>query len=364
MIHQNLSTLRKLMLLKGATGGSKAIEATATGNPLTFVTDLARPLKSLLIPFSPRQEGSGDPSPENIRPILPWDGLTVFGGGVNIFVLSSYDWNNTVSENPIYTLNADGSITVIRNDDRSWAAVAELTGLKKGKYVLQWTGIGTIRARYRSGSATMTSVDGALPFTIDDNNTSIIIKIFPGDYPATGNVQIACGEEAKPYEAPHITETDISFPSPVYGGTLDVVSGVLTVTLGLKHFTKDDSFSTPEAVVYGSGMRTYVSLPNGNRESYPTLYSDKLKPQKQSYPDEYGCSANVNNALLVGLPTTIDTKQKLNDWLDEIGGFDVVYPVTPQTVTLTPAQITALVGNNTIWSDADGSMTAVYLKKG
>ncbi|MBO6012433.1 MAG: hypothetical protein J6P82_02805, partial [Bacteroidales bacterium] len=67
------------MLLKGVTGGAVE-EATATGNPLAFLTDLARPLKSLLIPFSPKQEGSGDPSPQNVRPIVPWNGLTVWNG--------------------------------------------------------------------------------------------------------------------------------------------------------------------------------------------------------------------------------------------------------------------------------------------
>lgn len=69
------------LLLFGAASGGKAIEATATGNPLTFLTDLAKPLKSLLIPFTPIQQGTGDPSPTNVRNILPWDGLTVKHGG-------------------------------------------------------------------------------------------------------------------------------------------------------------------------------------------------------------------------------------------------------------------------------------------
>ena len=75
--------LRKLLML-GSLSGSPAVEDIATGNPVTFLTDLARPLKSLLIPFTPQQEGTGDPSPSNIRSIIPWDGLTVFGGGKNI----------------------------------------------------------------------------------------------------------------------------------------------------------------------------------------------------------------------------------------------------------------------------------------
>lgn len=73
------------LLLFGAASGGKAIEDTATGNPLVFLTDLARPLKSLSIPFTPIQQGTGDPSPDNIRPIVPWNGLSVFGGGKNLF---------------------------------------------------------------------------------------------------------------------------------------------------------------------------------------------------------------------------------------------------------------------------------------
>ena len=35
-------------------------------------------IRSLKVHFSPKQEGSGDPSPENIRPIVGWDGVEVY----------------------------------------------------------------------------------------------------------------------------------------------------------------------------------------------------------------------------------------------------------------------------------------------
>ena len=72
-----------LLFLSSASGGT-GVEATATGNPLVFTTDLARPLKSMLIPFTPQQSGTGDPSPSNIRPILPWNGLKVWNGSGNL----------------------------------------------------------------------------------------------------------------------------------------------------------------------------------------------------------------------------------------------------------------------------------------
>lgn len=60
-------------------------EYTATGNPLTFLTDLARPLKSCLATWLPHQSGTGDPSPENVRPVLGMDGVNAWHCGTNLF---------------------------------------------------------------------------------------------------------------------------------------------------------------------------------------------------------------------------------------------------------------------------------------
>ena len=237
MIHQNLSTLRKLMLLKGVTGGSKAIETTATGNPLTFVTDLAKPLKSLLVPFLPVQSGSGNPSPSNIRTIVPWDGLTVYQSGAD-------------TSNP--------------------------------------------------------------------------------------------------------TETDIVFQSPVYGGALDAVTGVLTVEWVSLTKTWGD-FSNKTSL----GDNTRGTL---NISAYPSKPSSEAVDAKCNIaPRGTGWSTDSvhfytnEGSCIVFLPNDTDASTEIQ----------VVYPLaTPQEIQLTPQQITAIVGDNTIWSDADGSMTAIYLKKG
>lgn len=45
-------------------------ERTAIGNPVSFRTNANKPLNELLIPFLPIQQGTGDPSIENERPIV------------------------------------------------------------------------------------------------------------------------------------------------------------------------------------------------------------------------------------------------------------------------------------------------------
>lgn len=59
--------------------------ATATGDIVSFSTDMAAPIKGLKATFAPVQAGSGDPSPTNIRPITGWQGLTVWHTGKNLF---------------------------------------------------------------------------------------------------------------------------------------------------------------------------------------------------------------------------------------------------------------------------------------
>ena len=84
LFRKRLSPVRKLLLMHLAAGG-KLIEYTATGNPLSFVTDVAKNLTQLLIPWTPTQSGTGDPSPTNIRPIIGVSGVNVTRCGVNLF---------------------------------------------------------------------------------------------------------------------------------------------------------------------------------------------------------------------------------------------------------------------------------------
>lgn len=64
--------LKQLMFVKAASGTPTPIpteELTETGNPATFTTDVRKALTGLVIPFTPTQAGTGDPSPTNVRPI-------------------------------------------------------------------------------------------------------------------------------------------------------------------------------------------------------------------------------------------------------------------------------------------------------
>ena len=83
----------ELLFLAGASGGG-GVEHTIINNPATFTTDLAKPLRKLLIPFTPVQAGTGDPSPTNVRPISGYSGLTAYRTGKNLYDATSYPLTN------------------------------------------------------------------------------------------------------------------------------------------------------------------------------------------------------------------------------------------------------------------------------
>ena len=351
------SPTKKLMLL-GAMAGGKAVEDTATGNPLTFLTDLAKPLKSLLIPFTPIQEGSGDPSPSNIRPIVPWDGLSVEHGGKNLL-------NTSVKH--VYSVTTIGVGSYYGRYETKLKAgtytfsVEFLNGEHYGAYIRKKNG-----SQIDLWTASNVSVNEKTFTLTQDGEYNIWLYRSQAaggvDVDSIGEFQLEVGSSATAYE-PYkpITETDISFPSPVYGGTLDVVSGVLTVEWVL---------------------RSMKAMRWGNFASYRLFVASELKdkvtmslcdcfPVVRGNPSvDQTLGAYDNGAAYAGsilfYKDGMTSDQDFKDWLDSLE-YDpyIAYKVeTPQTIQLTGEQITALVGNNTIWSDANGQMAAVFFKKG
>ena len=120
-VRSGWSTHKKLMFLKAA-AAVPAVEDTATGNPVTFLTDLAKPLRELKVNFLPVQQGSGDPSPENKRPIIGWHELNAWHGGKNLFDESAVKYSG-------YILSAIGEMSTNANYN-----VSDYIFMKAGTY--------------------------------------------------------------------------------------------------------------------------------------------------------------------------------------------------------------------------------------
>ena len=162
----------------------------------------------------------------------------------------------------------------------------------------------------------------------------------------------------------------ITFPTEagtVYGGTLDVTTGVLTV---------DRAYLTNEQLVASTwesaGRGVYVApsayaLPNVADASYvnPKLIASALPTKSQNviYTDastQIGIAQWWGNRFAIGFAdSSISSVSAFKKKLAE-NGTDIVYPLAePQTYQLTPQEVSTLLGQNNIWADT-GDTTVDY----
>ena len=210
---------------------------SASGAIVSFSDGADLPLKSLIVDIEPVQSGSGDPSPSNIRPLSGWNGVKVARCGKNLLnpnyeLLNAYiGGNGALTANPInrtmilpckpdttYTWTWTRSAKTSSNDD---SAVVSFPAKPN-------TGdIGTYLLRYDTtsgeGRSFMTGSD-ARWLAIKIGNTTNT------DAVATINASmLEYGTTATPYESYNGLEVAIDLGQTVYGGTLNPLTGVLTV---------------------------------------------------------------------------------------------------------------------------------------
>ena len=55
------------------------------GELIKFLSEGKANIRSCKVHFSPKQEGEGAPSPDNVRPIIGWTGVDITHCGKNLF---------------------------------------------------------------------------------------------------------------------------------------------------------------------------------------------------------------------------------------------------------------------------------------
>ena len=75
-VFARLSTLKTLVMLKSQMAGYEL--KTVSGPAVHVIDALARPAQSIIVTILPIQSGSGDPSPDNVRPISGRTGANVY----------------------------------------------------------------------------------------------------------------------------------------------------------------------------------------------------------------------------------------------------------------------------------------------
>lgn len=107
---------------------------TVSGDIASFRSAARVPIESLRCHFLPIQEGTGDPSPDNVRPIRGWNNIEIYQSGLNLINLielpyqyNSVDIECTIENNSI-TLSAKKDLNTFGQYTAIWSISSVLRG--------------------------------------------------------------------------------------------------------------------------------------------------------------------------------------------------------------------------------------------
>lgn len=342
-----------------------------SGNPIYF-DDGAKdiPVKELIVKLEPKQSGSGDPSPSNVRPISGYDGVTVKQTGKNLLLSGELRIYNGGTTQAVF--ESDGMHISGAKPQGHWAdylTFFSMQNLKANKsYILSldvenssltWglvllrgsTELYSVATSTKSITITPTSDISYDRYRVSirtDNSADVNAIVKPMLRLASANEEYELGTTEQTYS--------VTFPTSVgtvYGGSLNVTTGVLTVDTRMVTLNGSESWSTINV-----GYRISLSSANRGVSRSAKQKSNWLIPISTSDPDPtstHDYKFNVASYVNVGgiASSLADFKSMLAS-----NPLQIVYELaTPITVQLAPTEVSTLLGSNTISSDGNINLT-------
>ncbi len=344
------------------------------------------PVKSLVVNIEPVQEGAGDPSPENVRPISGWTGMTGKRTGKNLIDTSGFI--DGTAGGITYTRNADGSINASgtstgSNGYRSIYSASDRFCLPVGTYIASGGTANTavqINTYDKDGNliARATAYNNPVTVIVTEETDYILVVVgyITTDRTVNETVypQLELGSTATDYEPYVGTDITADWSSvvpggTVYGGSLNLTTGVLTVDrlaadLGATTWSiySGGTYFVSSAINYLIDPDIIVKPPA--TVALPDVLCSFYKPSIAShiinatYDNIIGISPSNGRFLI--RDSSVDTVEALTA---KVTGQKVVARIEPQTYQLTKSQITGILttlhGNNNIWADC-GNTEVTY----
>jgi len=328
------------------------------------------PLKSCIVQIEPVQEGSGDPSPDNVRPISGWTGCEVQRTGKNLF------GGIAMGQAIVDAVNVPSNTYLGSDEDGDYVTFAaggvidEKVVFTKFKPNIQYT----IILKYKKENINSKNLNIGVRYT--DGMFETFIANVPAELQTKAFVTQA-GKSVLKLEttyggsrtflyynesgifegvltaddfAPYTGQTyPITFPTEagtVYGGYIDPINGEMVVDramvdLGTWNWTmysvsQGNLFRTPSvanAVLQYDGLNIICS-------NYPTV--------KASQRQDKTMSIGSNNRVDI-----IDSNYSdASAFKTAMNGVQLVYELAePIHYPITPTEIKTLLGQNNIWAD-------------
>ena len=347
------------------------------------------PIKDLTVAIEPVQSGSGDPSPSNVRPISGWTGANVTRTRKNLFRLGSLATKMNVGDMTI-TPNNDNTVTLngtntqtsinIHLDFGNWGNTPLTLKKQSADYQVTASVIveGTVNGELQfytgyiseTGQASQVEIPTdtmkrtiTVPATALRLRTWFNIRNGVTANNATVKFQVEYGSTATAYE-PYQGETyEVDWQTEagtVYGGTLNVTTGVLTVDRAVITMDGTQRIGHNGTLSYG-GIQV-VATPSPAKKLGATnaegLLSDKFKIGDIAEP--YTFAGRTSNANLVfNMPTDVTSIELAKTWFTNNPTQVSYLLATPQTYQLTAHEVSTILGQNNIFADC-GDSTVQY----
>lgn len=298
---------------------------------------------------------------ENLCPITGWTGCEVSQTGFNLWggekladdIVSAVPQatkdtvNKTVECFPIYWAGKRLSTAKFKENTRYTFILKFSNTVARTNIQFAYTdGTTELLITSNTGLQTIayTSANGkTLSYIRGGNNDGKTIIYYEESGIFEGVVTVS---DFSPYNGTTYNITWQTEAGTVYGGTVDLVTGVLTDKMAGVEYDGDEAWSW-------ANNRAVIALQNAPTGSYSRgLISNYLTPSvaTTSSPSPWEAIINSSGTLLIGT----ESINSLEEWETYLSTnpLQVVYNLaTPSTYQLDPVQITCLLGQNNVWAD-------------
>jgi len=352
--------------------------ATATSGLVSFTTNVIRPVK-VICEFTPVQDGTGDPSPDNVRPISGWTGATV-----NHIAKYYYTAIDASSSGINRTSLNDGKTIHIQGTATAYTAYTISTDFVPESESLTIFGIPSVTVSGRGFCLYDVTTGDVVGNFFKSGET--VIRAVSKTHTYRLGLEIGARQSVDITITPRIADTDSYITLPinwqseagtVYGGT---------VTLN-----EDESADlvVDQGIIRGvTGISGYPF--RGHRSAYIRVADMKkmngwaggvcniIQPKHTGGIGDYSadpptvqCGWGDNNVFLWKIGELVEsvlghtpTAVEITNWLND-NNFMCNYPLdTPVTYHFdNVGQLQSFIGTNNIWHDMNGGITAEYWNK-
>lgn len=349
---------------------------------MAYIADAAPvPVKQLILNISPVQAGTGDPSPDNIRPISGWTEAKVYRNGKNlidaaginhvsgtksykVFLKSGtyyiYQFTASAAHNSSYRYSLDNSRYTDMSTEGDEYAIAHRSS---GSYQRMSNRFTLYQDCWFALVITGNSNVGENPIDVLLTTDGSAYDTFPAN---TSTIEYKQSMYV-PYSGDTYSIDWQTEAGTVYGGTLDVTTGELVVDrasidLGDLNWAAQSANN----FFYTDTVRSLIELPASDNDPANILCSHARTVSANAVNAQsgnlIGVVANSENyrgnvrCRFDGMPTTA------NNFKAAVTGWQLVYGLaTPITYQLTPTEVRTLLGQNNIYADTGDVSVTYYL---